>query len=150
MKKTTKQNKKNSLFISPYSSPQTAVPADCLRHAHHLYYKYLLNDAQTFGNFSHIIAFAPDMASAAIRIKEDLKTSYGREVKVVLINYRTMSYDSDEQLLDCLEEQDWFSRRNISQVSVSRSRLGRLRDWSLITGRGGGLQNGRGNMKFYP
>ena len=26
-----------------------------------------------------------------------------------------------------------------------------LRDWSLITGRGGGLQNGRGgHVKFYP
>ena len=64
------------------------------------------------------------MASAAIRIKEDLKISYGREVKVVLINYRTMSYDSDEKLLDCLEEQEWFSRRNISQVGVSRKYFG--------------------------
>ena len=25
-----------------------------------------------------------------------------------------------------------------------------LRDWSIITGGGGGLQNGRGNVKFYP
>ena len=30
--------------------------------------------------------------------------------------------------------------------------MGNIRDWSLITGRGGGLQNGKGggHVKFYP
>ena len=35
--------------------------------------------------------------------------------------------------------------------SVPCDRLSLIRDWSLITGRGGGLQNGSGgHMKFYP
>ena len=33
---------------------------------------------------------------------------------------------------------------------IRRMCSGRLRDWSLITGKGGGLQNGRGgHVKFY-
>ena len=63
-------------------------------------------------------------------------------------NYKTLRISQYD--IDCLENGNWSQSLDCTR-ECDRSQI--ARDWSLITGRGGGYQTGEGgggHVKFYP